>query len=69
VQVKIAKNAVLDPDMTQEEMDDMLKALQDMVDNGTLDSESKPVDMDRIKDEDPALYDILISALDEVTEH
>jgi hypothetical protein len=43
MKVMIDPNCVLPDDMTQEELDDMLKDFQEMVDNGTLEENSKPV--------------------------
>ena len=41
MKVMLDPNAVLPDDMTQEELDDMLKDFQEMVDNGTLDENSE----------------------------
>jgi len=43
MKVMLDPNCVLPDDMTQEELDDMLKDFQEMVDNGTLEENSKPV--------------------------
>ena len=41
MKVMLDPNVVLPEDMTQEELDEMLKDFQEMVDNGTLDENSE----------------------------
>lgn len=69
MKVKIHPNAVLPEDMTQEELDSMIADLQKMADNGELEINSEPVDMDVLEKEDPELYNELLSTFEEITEN
>ena len=43
MKVEIDPSCVFPDDMTQEELDDMIKEFQEMVDNGTLEENSEPI--------------------------
>ena len=43
MKVVLDPNCILPDDMTQEELDDMIKEFQEMADNGTLDMNSEPL--------------------------
>ena len=43
MKIIIDPNCVFPDDMTQEELDDMIKEFQEMVDNGTLEENSEPL--------------------------
>ena len=43
MKVEIDPSCVFPDDMTQEELDDMIKEFQEMVDNGTLEENSEPL--------------------------
>ena len=43
MEVKLDKNCVLPDDMTQEELDEMLKEIQEMADSGELAENSEPL--------------------------
>ena len=43
MKVEIDPSCVFPDDMTQEELDDMIKEFQEMIDNGTLEENSEPI--------------------------
>ena len=43
MKVEIDPSCVFPDDMTQEELDDMIKEFQEMIDNGTLEENSEPL--------------------------
>ena len=54
MEIKIDPNCVFPPDMTQEELDDMLKDFKEMIENGTLEENSEPITQEE--------YDELVAA-------
>ena len=54
MKIMIDPNCVFPPDMTQEELDDMLKYFQEMIDNGTLEENSELITQEE--------YDELVAA-------
>ena len=65
--VIIDKNTVLPADMTQEDLDDLLKLMQELADSGKLEEMSIPLDMEELKEREPELYNSIMQT-DEVTE-
>lgn len=59
MEIKIAPGALPD-DMTQDELDELLADMQKMVDDGTLFENSIPLDMEKLKEEDPEIYEQLM---------
>lgn len=51
---------------TQEELDDLVKSFQGMIDDGSFMEESVEIDMDALAEDDPELYEILMARLAEV---
>jgi hypothetical protein len=59
-------NIVLHPDslpedITQEELDELLRVMEEKLANGTFWSEAEEIDMDELKESDPELYDRIMS--------
>ena len=58
MKVIIDKNFTCDSDMTQEDLDTIIKTLEEMTPE-ELDFNSTPVDLEKIKEEDSELYKLL----------
>ena len=55
IKVKFAQGCFPD-DMTQEEIDEIVKEITSMVEDGSLMANSEPLDMDKLEVEDPEMY-------------
>jgi len=68
MKIKIAKHALDDVEETMEnsELQEFLDMLKEKVDDGSFFEDSEPVDMERMKIEEPDVYEKLIEALDEL---
>lgn len=53
---------------TQEELDEFIKEIQEMCENGQLFEESVPIDFDQMMEEDPELYEQLVLQLEKIKE-
>lgn len=49
---------------SQEELDELIQSITDGINNGSIFENSKPVDFDKLEDEDPELAEILIKAFE-----
>jgi len=61
--LKFAPGAFDDFDGTQEELDQLVKTIQEAVDSGEILQMSQEVDLDELATEDPELADILLTRL------
>jgi len=64
MKIKIVPGAIPD-DMTQEELDEIIEVMTRKFEEGTLIEDSEEIDMDELREEDPELYDYLMSLEDE----
>ncbi len=51
---------------SQEELDQLVDHIEKMAESGDLHENSEPVDMDRLEQEDPELYDILTNVFEKL---
>lgn len=56
----------LEASMSEEELQEFLDQLSTMTENGTLFDQSEAVDMQKLKQDDPELYEVLSKQLDGV---
>ncbi len=63
--IKFAPGAFDTFEGSQEELDDLMKALKEMVESGDLEKNSTPVDMEKLEREDPELAEILKQQLND----
>ncbi len=54
-------------DGTQEELDELIKGIQDMILSGEIFEKGRPVDIDELIDEDPELAEKLVRSLTDET--
>ena len=63
--IKFAPGAFDTFEGSQEELDDLMKALKEMIESGDLEKNSTPVDMEKLEREDPELAEILKQQLND----
>jgi hypothetical protein len=61
MEIKIAPGAFDDFDGTQEELDQLMKDLNQMIQDGSLFENSEPVDLDLLQEENPEIYEKIMS--------
>ncbi len=52
----IDENTILPDDMTQKDLDDLLKLMTELAESGRLEEMSIPIDMEDLKEKEPELY-------------
>lgn len=71
-EIRFAPGAFNEFDGTQDELNSLMAEIKNMVESGKFLEESKPVDMDALRESDPELYQTLmnqIESINEDTEH
>lgn len=61
MKIVFAPGSFDDFDGTQEELDQLIKSIEEMAVNGTLLEESQPVDLDMLEIENPDLYEKIMN--------
>lgn len=61
VEIKFDPNCEFPPEMTQEDLDELVANIKEMAENGTLEKNSEEVDLDKLSEENPELYELLIN--------
>lgn len=61
MKIVFAPGSFEDFDGTQEELDQLIKSIEEMAVNGTLMEESQPVDLDMLEIENPDLYEKIMN--------
>jgi len=61
MKIVFAPGSFEDFDGTQEELDQLIKSIEEMAVNGTLVEESNPVDLDMLEIENPDLYEKIMN--------
>ena len=51
---------------SQEELDELIKGIEQMIQDGTLEENSQPVDLDQLEQEDPELAKLLRERIDDI---
>ena len=67
MKIKIAEHALdgLEKDMGNDELQEFLDEIEKKMEDGSFFEDSKPVDMDRMEEEEPELYEQLMQAINE----
>lgn len=66
MKIRFSPHAFANFNGTQEELDEFVKELQELAENGNLLENSVPVDMDDLEENDPELAELLKQALTEM---
>lgn len=61
MKIVFAPGSFEDFDGTQEELDQLIKSIEEMAVNGTLVEESQPVDLDMLEIDNPDLYEKIMN--------
>lgn len=64
VDITFDPNCEFPVDMTQEELDELITSIKKLAEDGILERNSTEIDLDKLKEEDPELYQSLISCLE-----
>ena len=61
VEIKFDPNCEFPSNMTQEDLDKLVEEIKKMAEEGTLMENSEEVDLDKLQEENPDLYKLLIN--------
>ena len=65
-EIRFAPGAFDEFNGTQEELDDLIKEIEELAASGDILENSHPVDMDQLELENPELYEILVRRLEQI---